>query len=312
MMAEASAVLGGHEPARIRALFAIAESVLAWTTGRWQACIEHAMHAERIAREQCAGAWWEINMSRAVHQDALRWSGRYAELAPLAADSLADAHRRGDRFGQVTFRTRFATTLHLLGDRPDAAWRDCDACRDWPSRDLHLQHLSEFHSRAECMLYRGDTGAALAFAEQRVRDMRWAALLRSTAPRLKVFHQLAACRLAEAAHARGRARARLIGNARRAIARVRRAPWGYAGLLADLVTATADHLEGRAVGATLAGLAERARALDMPHYAEAIAVHQASGDRAAAGSALRVRGAADPIRWAAVLIPGLVHAPLHR
>ncbi|HEX3760996.1 MAG TPA: protein kinase [Kofleriaceae bacterium] len=311
MMAEASAVLGGQEPPRIRALFLIAEAVLAWTTGRWRACIEHTTHAERIAREQCAGAWWEINISRAVHQDALRWSGRYAELAPLADDSLADAHRRGDRFGQVTFRIRFATTLHLLGDRPDAAWRDCDACRDWPSRDLHLQHLSEFHSRAECMLYRGDTAAALAFAEQRVRDMRWAALLRATAPRLKVFHQLAACRLAEAAHAHGRARDRLIGNARRAIARVRRAPWSYAGLLADLVTATADHLEGRPVGATLAGLAERARTLDMPHYAEAIAVFQPAADRAAAGSALHARGAVDPVRWAAVLLPGLVHAPPH-
>ena len=313
MMAEASAVLNGQEPPRIRALFLIAEAVLAWTTGRWQACIEHTTRAERIAREQCAGAWWEINMSRAVHQDALRWSGRYAELAPLADDSLADAHRRGDRFGQVTFRVRFATTLHLLGDRPDAAWRDCDACRDWPSRDLHLQHLSEFHSRAECMLYRGDTTAALAFAEQRVRDMRWAALLRSTAPRLKVFHQLAACRLAQAARARGRARARLIGDARRAIVRVRRSPWGYAGLLADLVTTAADHLEGRPVDAVLTALAGRARSLDMPHYAEAISVFlgQAAGDRAGAGSALRARGAVDPVRWAAVLIPGLVHAPLH-
>jgi eukaryotic-like serine/threonine-protein kinase len=311
MMAEASSVLGGREPPRIRALFMLAEAVLAWTTGRWLACIEHTTRAERIAREQCAGAWWEINLSRAVHQDALRWSGRYGELAPLADDSLADAHRRGDRFGQVTFRTRFAATLHLLGDRPDDAWRDCDACRDWPSRDLHLQHLSEFHSRAECMLYRGEAAAALAFAEQRVRQMRWAALLRSTAPRLKVFHQLAACRLAQAAHADGRARARLIRDARRATARVRRAPWGYAGLLADLVTATADHLEGRAVGATLSALSERARALDMPHYSEAIAVFhlQASGDRAAAASALRARGAVDPVRWAAVLIPGLVNAP---
>lgn len=311
MMARASAELDGREPARIRALFALAEAVLAWTTGRWRACVDHAARAERIAREQCAGAWWEINMSRAVHQDALRWAGRYGELAPLAEDSLADAHRRGDRFGQVTFRTRFAATLHLLADRPDEAWRDCDACHDWPSRDLHLQHLSEFHSRAECMLYRGDVAAALEFVEQRVRQMRWAALLRSTAPRLKVFHQLAACRLAQAAAVQGRARDRWIRGARRAIATVRRARWGYAVLLADLVTATADHLEGRPVGPSLAELSERARALDMPQYAEAIAVFdmQASGDRAAAASALRPRGAVDPVRWAAVLLPGLVIAP---
>lgn len=311
MMARASAVLGGEEPARIRALFTLAEAVLAWTTGRWLACVDHAARAERIAREQCAGAWWEINLSRAVHQDALRWAGRYGELAPLAEDSLADARRRGDLFGQVTFRTRFAATLHLLEDRPDEAWRDCDACRDWSSRDVHLQHLTEFHSRAECMLYRGEVAAALAFAEQRVRQMRWAALLRSTAPRLKVFHQLAVCRLAQAAAARGRARDRLIRDARRAIATVRRTRWGYAVLLADLVTATADHLEGRAVGPMLAALGERARALDMPQYAEAIAVFhmQASGDRAAAGSALRPRGAVDPVRWAAVLVPGLVIAP---
>jgi hypothetical protein len=321
MMARASAALGGQEPARIRALFTLTEATLAWTTGRWADCADHAARAERIAREQCAGAWWEINTSRAVHQDALRWAGRYGELAPLAEDSLADAHRRGDRFGQVTFRVRFAATLHLLADRPDEAWRDCDACHDWPSRDVHLQHLAEFHSRAECLLYRGDVAAALEFVEQRVRQMQWAALLRATAPRLKVFHQLAACRLAQAAAVQGRARARWIRGARRAIATVRRTRWGYAVLLADLVAATADHLEGRPVGPALVALGERARALDMPQYAEAIAVFhmQASGDAAAAittsgtasitASGLRSRGAVDPVRWAAVLLPGLVTAP---
>jgi len=82
-------------------------------------------------------------------------------------------------------------------------------------------------------------------------------------------------------------------------------------LLADLVTATADHLEGRAIGPTLTALSERARALDMPQYAEAIAVFhmQASDDGTALASALRPRGAVDPVRWAAVLLPGLVIAP---
>ena len=316
LLEQAHTVMGQRDEPRVRALFSIARAVIAWATGRWRECAEAMQQAEQIAEHECVGAWWELNISRSLRQDALRWSGRYHELRPLTERYLVDAERRNDRFGTVMFQRRFASTLFLLDDRPGDARRSCDtsgtypqsAGSEWQSEDVHLQHLAQFHARAEYLLYMGREDEALAFAKERFRQMRWAPLLMATPPRIKVFHQLATCRLAVAARCQGRQRKKLVRAARADNRTVRSAEWGYACFLADLLAATADHLDGMDVDERLADLQRRAGELDMTQYAASIGLVRArdSRERQSSESQVRQLGVANPVRWSAVLLPGLI------
>lgn len=300
-----------HGDGRAHALLALTGAAIAWTEGRWTECIENAKRAELIAEQECLGAWWEVGLSRALLQDSLRWSGRYRELSVLTERYLADAHARGDLFAEVSFRTRFEATLRLLDDEPARAWRACDAALDWPSRSIHLQHLAEFHSRAECLLYQGAHELALARVAEDVRRLRWAPLLLSVPPRAKMFHQRAACRLAVAGAADSGTRKRLVRAARRDIRAVRARPWGYTRLLADILEATADSLEGRCVRARLFALRAEAYRLAMPQYGAALglAVSASAAERASSERELLELGVQNPLRWSAVLLPGLFRLP---
>ena len=146
---------------------------------------------------------------------------------------MDDARARHDRFATVTFRVRFASTLHLVDDQPEAALEDCAAAATWSPQGVHMQHLAAFHARAETLLYLGRPQAALAHACSAIARMRHAPLLLAKAPRAKAYAQLAACKLAYAASRREAERGRWLKSANGDLRKVRAASLHYTDLLAD-------------------------------------------------------------------------------
>jgi eukaryotic-like serine/threonine-protein kinase len=314
-LSAARGALGDHTSPKLAALVALVEATTAWSAGAWATCVEAAQAAERLAEHGCVGAWWEMDLARAVMLDALRWSGRYLELSARLERYLDDANARDDRFAMVTFRLRFGSALHLVAGLPDAAWQACNVASDWSAQGVQLQHLAEFHARAETLLYMGRADAALDHAERALARMRHAPLLLARAPRAKAHHQLAACKLACAAQEVGARRAALVQGARRDLRQVWAAGLAYTDLLADALAHAADALLRRPgqqhEPAAAAALQARARSLGMPQLSAALALLTSASldERRRAHARLRELGVAEPARWASVLVPGLGAQP---
>lgn len=309
LLDEARLVMGGRTDPRLGALFAVSRASAAWARGDFRACVELATEAERIARDECVGAWWELGLARSVLQDSLRWQGRYPELRTRTAAYLEDATRRADRYGIVTYRTRFASTLALVDGDVDAAWEACTGQEPWGAEGTHLQHLAALHARAEILLYAGAPERALEEVRRATSGLRMGALFVLPAPRTKLLQLRASCALACAQRADGSGRRALVRRARADLARVRRAGWPYATLLADIGEASARAVEGRADAEALARLRPQAAALAMGQLEAALGM--ALGD-AEAAQRLRERGVREPDRLAAMLVPGLVPPPSAR
>lgn len=313
LLGDAAALLERIDDQSLRALHAAMSAGVRWSSGEWASCVRFAEEAERIARTRCVGAWWALNFSRSMILDASRWMGAYDSLVERLRDYLQDAVRRGDTHARITFETRFASVAELLRDRPIEAWHACAAARQWRTSGVHLQHLTELHARAECLLYAGHPEAALRWVEQRYRGIRRSPLMMSKPPRLKVLHQLATCRLAVAAVESGGRRRALVRSVRPLERELRSVGWGYTNLLADLLAHGCALTLGQASQHTAEGLSRHALALDMRQYADALSIASDPVPGAGQRPSISTDAIARPERWAAVLIPGISPpVPPHR
>ncbi|MFO0681379.1 MAG: protein kinase [Sandaracinus sp.] len=305
LLDEARLVMGARSDPRLLALFAVSRASAAWIRGEFRQCVELAGEAERIARDECVGAWWELGLARSVLQDSLRWQGRYGELRERTEGYLADAARRADRYGLVTYRTRFASTLALVDGDVDAAWEACTGEGAWGAEGTHLQHLAALHARAEILLYAGRPEEALEEVDRASAGLRMGALWVMPSPRAKLLHLRACCALACAQKASGSPRRALLRRASADLARVRRAGWRYATLLAEIGEESIRAVQGARDEVALRRLEERATALDLGALAAALGTA-----RSPEGAArLRALGPHEPERFAWMLAPGLVAAP---
>jgi tetratricopeptide (TPR) repeat protein len=307
MAARAERVIAraGDDRASPYALWARGALVL-FRDSAWRAALDHFRHVMAVLRRQHRTSSWEMSTAEQYASLCQLMLGELALLAEKLPAAVRAADLRGDRYAALNARLRFATTLHLLRGHLDEAERDLEgAMTDWAGtqrRGQRVGHYGAVLSRADLCLY---AGRAEAFATH------WRltpdGLARSRLARYPIV-------MREVAQAAGR-----VAVSRGATAEAR----GYAALLrrdgapasralAELIEAavTARAGDRAAADATLAAAARDLDHLAMSAHAAAArhALARLRDDRALADEAaafFRAQGAADPDRFAAMLVPGI-------
>ena len=80
------------------------DAMCGWLTGRWDLARDRGKEAERILRENCVGAWWELSVARNALLGGLLWGGQWNEYATRLAEFSEDARTRNDLSSLAMYR----------------------------------------------------------------------------------------------------------------------------------------------------------------------------------------------------------------
>ncbi|HTM22403.1 MAG TPA: hypothetical protein VL172_17905, partial [Kofleriaceae bacterium] len=229
------------------ALAANVEAIIQYLgANRWRDALRGQTEADLRNRElQAAG--WETDTSQLFACFNLMYLGEVAELTRRVAAYLAEAKRRGDRYHEVSLRTRLGL-IWLAVDDPERASREAaEGIASWlpASRGFHVQHLYALHTRCEAWLYRGDPASAAAAMTTAHRLVRRSLLLNMSMLRVEYAHLSGRIALAMAARATPGERRAGIRRARRFARQLVRTRRPVAEPLAALLNAGADAIAGR-------------------------------------------------------------------
>jgi hypothetical protein len=273
---------------------------------------------EATARfQECAGAYWEADVTTRFALESLFYLGDLVELARRAPRDAREAGERGNLFASVTLRLGAPGLLPLLDD--DSARcraQTAQAIRDWPKRGFDLTSYYHLYALTFADLYDGDGAAALQRIRATWRALRRSLLLRVQFIRVIMWVCRASALLATAARDAGAERAALLREVDADVRRLRREAMPWIVSLATLLAAGAAHVRApgdpQVVALLRAAIAEL-EAADMMLHATAARARLAralpSSDEAtalerAADEWMRSRGVANPGRFAAMFTPG--------
>jgi len=165
---------------KLRAFVLFSEGVVEYwicNLGRAEQLIREA---ERIFREEAAGATSEHKSARIFLMFTLRHGGSWAQLRELREQYIEDAERRGDRY-LVTTMDRYCSILCLAADQPAEARRMVDEAT-WmvPNNAYHTQHWFELEARGEIAIYDRTVEQDLPALEALFAGLERSVLLRVT------------------------------------------------------------------------------------------------------------------------------------
>jgi len=186
---------------------------------------------------------WELTNARRFALSSLTFMGKLAELARRAPKLLSEARERGHLYAETDLRTRLMAFTWLAQGKPELAEESAEeGLRRWSQQQgFHLQHYNHFLTRAQCSLYRGDAGAALARLDASWPLLEGSMLMRIQALRLEILY------------ARGRTLLAALGRRTRATdaevvriaARIEREGVAWASPLAASLLAGVYHHRGQ-------------------------------------------------------------------
>ncbi len=219
------------------ALAAVAAGVTHYMAGnRWRESIDALVEAgQRSKAMQAAG--WETDGVELFTNFALMYRGEVAELTRRVAGQVAEARRRGDRYHEVSVRTRLGL-VWLAADDADRAERDvADAIRSWTPADhgYQVQHFYALHGLCEARLYRADIAAAGAELDAQRKALAGSMLLRVPILRIEAAYLAGRIAIARGDERAARREAKIIGKTKLPLGRP----------MSLLIGAGADALAGK-------------------------------------------------------------------
>ena len=157
------------------ALVSLARGIAAALGGEWREGQRLCDETERILRDSCTGALWELGT---VHRFALwplMFMGEVVEINRRLPRLLKEARERDDLYEETNLCLVVRTFARLAADEPQRA-RDelAQVMERWSHQGFHVQHMNRLFDETQIDLYRGDG----AIAWQRLQDA-WPALKRS-------------------------------------------------------------------------------------------------------------------------------------
>ncbi len=311
LLAEAAAIASTLDHPHATGIVALMSGLSAHLGGRFAPALEHLATAERIFRDRCVGAAWELNAVRHFRLECFYYLGALERFRVSAADGLKEANDRGSVYAATTLRIGLANAVWLLSDDPARARREArQAMAAWSAQGYHIQHWYHLIAETQADLYEGQAEAAFQRLMAGWPALRRSMLLQMHHTRTVAVHLRGRAALAGAMVASGEARAERLDIARRAAVRLRRgAGWGTA--MGALLLAGAEHVAGHAVEArawaTRAVDETGAHQLGLFQAAARLALGVIAGDTdaAAAGESwMRDNGARSPQALARMLAPG--------
>ncbi len=231
----ADRILDQHAHPHARGLTHLARAMAAWHLGHWQKSMPLCEEAERVFREQCRGATWEIATSQVFEAVARYYVGDWRTLCQRSLAHLREAIERGDQYAASDLRTGIHVLRYLATNDVTAARGVLDEeKRRWSHEGFHLQHWNQLLAENLIDLHAGEGESAHA----RV-CAAWPALERSLVLNVQVVRieafTLRACSALAAGVAAPERRPELLREARRDAQRIARTRRPWAQPLADLV-----------------------------------------------------------------------------
>jgi hypothetical protein len=298
----------------------LAEASVAFLCGQWRDALARCDAAERLFREDCIGATWEIGTARFIAMSCLVHMGKFAELRPRLTRALDEADRRGDLFTAVELRSALQPIMYLVEDRPAAA-RDVLALAKagLSRREITMLHWQHMQSSAWLALYTGDPTEAVAVIDRQLPAIRRAFLVRIYAVKAFTAYLRASASLGALAAGAGES-ARYAATIRRTCARLGGDP--VTGSVRLIIGAGLAVLHGD-LDAALVGYGDAAAAFDaasMTMLADAARWRLGEllgGDTGRAliddaGASLSADGVARPDRIVAMFAPVSADARIRR
>jgi len=284
--------------------------------GRFREAAHELDTAQKIFRERCHGASWEISTCRLFLVFTLYMLGELPRMHEHFHEAIRDARALGDLYGGTTLRGAFGFPVYLRGDSIDEAyWQVDDAMSLWSVDQFSLQHCNALAARVQIDLYAGAPDRAAERIEAEWRSLRRSLLLRTVAIRVVVGSLRGRVALAQAAASDDPARLkRLLRRADATARALQREDARYARTIGLAVAAGVASARGKrdAAIAMLERAADEFDAVDMKLWAacarRAIGTLRpgADGERLVQDSEDRLRraGVARPDRWARMCLQG--------
>jgi tetratricopeptide (TPR) repeat protein len=262
--------------------------------GRFASARKFLEYSERIIREQCPGARWELVVAQVSGIWCRAYLGEldtFAELVPLR---LREADERGDFFAQAYLRTGMPNLSWLLRDEVDLASAEIDSTlAGLPSQAFYAQHCFALLARTHVDLYAGRAAAAHERMVATWPTLRQSMFLYNQMVRITMTHLRGSSAAGAAALLDGEARESVLRVAKTAIRRLTRERVAWAEALAELLRAQVAIVRGereRAIG-LLDGAALALEDADMVLQAQAARFRRAELTDGPAGKAAADRAA---------------------
>ncbi len=252
------------------AMVALAQGIAAALEGDWRNGQRLCDEAERILRDSCTGALWELGTSHRFALWPLMFMGEVVEINRRLPRLLQEARERDDLYEETNLCLAIRTFVRLAADEPERARTElADAMAQWSQQGFHVQHLNRLTDEVQIDLYQGDGVAAW----QRLAD-NWPTLARSHLLRVQQMRIVmtdlrARCALALAG---GKDFASWLRTAERGVHSLRREKLPWSEALANLLDAAIAFRrgEGNRSRQLLATAADSLTACDM-HLPAAVA-----------------------------------------
>ncbi len=312
LLGEASAIAAELHHPHAAGIVSLMSGLAAHLGGRFASALEHLATAERIFRDRCVGAAWELNAVRHFTLECFYYLGALERFRAEAAEGLKEANDRGSVYAATTLRIGLANAVWLLGDEPARAQQETrEAMAAWSAQGYHIQHWYQLIAETQIDLYQGDGERAYQRFVAGWPALRRSLLLQMQHTRIVAVHLRGRAALAGGLAARGSERTERIRLARQCADRLRRGT-GWGGAMAALLYAGIAQAEGDAGE----GAAWIRRAIDetgahelaLFKAAAQMAAGALGGDAATAAAGetwMRDSGAKAPRALARMLAPGI-------
>jgi hypothetical protein len=317
LLGEASAIAAQLQHPHATGIVSLMSGLAAHLGGRFASALDHLATAERIFRDRCVGAAWELNAVRHFTLECFYYLGALERFRIEAAEGLKEANDRGSVYAATTLRIGLANAVWLLGDDPARARREArEAMAAWSAQGYHIQHWYDLIAETQIDLYQGDGERAYLRFVAGWPALRRSLLLQMQHTRHVAVHLRGRAALAGGLAAAGAERTARLRLARACADRLRRgAGWGSA--MAALLYAGIEQAEGRATegAAWLRRAIEETGTHELRLFKAAaqVGTGELGGDSATAavGEAwMRDNGVKAPLALARMLVPGVSPARL--
>ena len=285
------------------------QAATAYYEARYAASLELCEQGQRICREECFGATWELANFQIVEGTCLAATGELGRLRRHVKDVLRQAEARGDRYTGVLARIGPLTFAPLAADEPASARTMTEQALAGPFPDNYTWQIYQgAYSLAHVALYEGDMESAWRRLNDVWPKLKRAQMLTFLPTRVEMRHLHARAALAMARSADASERRRLLNFARHAAERIEAEPASWAMPFADTLYAGVALGQGDVMRASLrlveAAIGFREHGMGLWAAASDLAAGLLSKTDVEGHTAeIQRRGVDAPLRYGRMLIP---------
>ncbi len=120
LLVEAGTIAASLDHPHASGIVSLMSGLSAHLGGRFASALDHLVAAERIFRDRCVGAAWELNAVRHFTLECFYYLGALERFRAEAAEGLKEANDRGSVYAATTLRIGLCNAVWLLGRRSGA------------------------------------------------------------------------------------------------------------------------------------------------------------------------------------------------